>query len=59
MLAHGEMQPRRENRVTLDPERTDEWGMPIARIACAHSEADTPWPRGSGRRWPSWPARAA
>ncbi len=41
MLAHGEMQPRRENRVTLDPERTDEWGVPIARIACAHSEADT------------------
>jgi choline dehydrogenase-like flavoprotein len=29
----GESLPREENRVTLDPEKTDAWGIPVARIA--------------------------
>lgn len=36
----GEMLPNRDNRVTLDPEVTDTWGVPVARIACARSEND-------------------
>ena len=36
----GEMLPARENRVTLDPDITDTWGVPVARIACARSEND-------------------
>lgn len=40
MLAHGRMEIRPENRVTLDPDRRDAWGMPVARVACAHSDAD-------------------
>ena len=59
MLAHGEMQPRRENRVTLDPERTDEWGVPIARIDCSHSEADEALAAGQLEAMASWPAPAA
>jgi choline dehydrogenase-like flavoprotein len=34
-LAHGEMAAREESRVTLDPIRTDAWGMPVAHISCA------------------------
>ncbi len=40
MLAHGEMQARRENRVTLHPRRTDAWGVPIVQVECSLSEAD-------------------
>jgi choline dehydrogenase-like flavoprotein len=36
----AEMLPRRENRVTLDPERRDAWGIPILRIDCAYSAAE-------------------
>ena len=36
LLAHGEMAARQENRVTLDARRTDAWGVPAARIDCAH-----------------------
>ncbi len=36
--AWGEMLPRYENYVELDPERTDAWGMPLLRIHCTWSE---------------------
>jgi choline dehydrogenase-like flavoprotein len=36
----AEMAPRIENRVTLDPEKRDAWGIPVLRIDCAHSEAE-------------------
>jgi choline dehydrogenase-like flavoprotein len=35
-IGHGEMSARPENRVTLDPRVTDAWGIPAARIDCAH-----------------------
>ncbi len=38
--AFGEMQPRYENRVSLDPTVKDAWGIPAARIDCTHSQAD-------------------
>jgi choline dehydrogenase-like flavoprotein len=38
LIAFGEMLPHPDNRVTLDPERTDEWGLPLARISCRHRE---------------------
>jgi choline dehydrogenase-like flavoprotein len=38
VTAFGEMLPSPHNRVTLDPDRTDKWGVPIARIACAHGD---------------------
>jgi choline dehydrogenase-like flavoprotein len=37
MYALGEMQPRFENHVSLDPKVTDAWGVPAARIECSHS----------------------
>lgn len=37
MYALGEMQPRFDNRVSLDPAVTDAWGVPAARIECSHS----------------------
>jgi choline dehydrogenase-like flavoprotein len=40
MLAHGEMEARAQNRVTLDPRRTDAWGVPAARVECTHSPRD-------------------
>jgi len=36
----GEMLPRAENRVMLDPERRDAWGIPALHIACAHGDED-------------------
>jgi choline dehydrogenase-like flavoprotein len=36
----GEMLPRPENRVTLDPERRDAWGIPVLRIDCAHRDGE-------------------
>ena len=33
--AWGEMLPQAENRVTLDPETTDKWGIPVLHIDCA------------------------
>jgi choline dehydrogenase-like flavoprotein len=36
----SEMLPRWENRVTLDSNRRDAWGIPILRIDCAYSDAD-------------------
>ena len=38
LTAFGEMLPRQTNRVTIDPERKDRWGIPVARIACEHSD---------------------
>ncbi len=37
-LAAGEMLPRHENRVELDPRKRDAWGIRVARITCVHSE---------------------
>lgn len=37
MFALGEMKPRPENRVSLDPVKHDAWGIPAARIECGHS----------------------
>ena len=38
MTAFGEMQPRYENHVSLDPTVKDAWGIPVARIDCSHSQ---------------------
>ncbi len=38
MSAFGEMQPRYENHVSLDPTVKDAWGIPVARIECSHSQ---------------------
>ena len=40
MSAFGEMQPRYENHVSLDPTVKDAWGIPVARIECSHSQDD-------------------
>lgn len=40
MSAFGEMEPRYENRVSLDPNVKDAWGIPAARMECSHSEND-------------------
>lgn len=37
LIAHGEVLPRAENRVTLDS-KTDAWGIPIPHIDCAWSD---------------------
>lgn len=37
-VTQAEMTPRAENRVTLDPDRKDAWGLPALRIACRYSE---------------------
>ncbi|MCX2783072.1 GMC family oxidoreductase [Microbulbifer thermotolerans] len=34
----GEMLPRRENRVWLDPEKRDRWGMPLLHVEARWSE---------------------
>jgi choline dehydrogenase-like flavoprotein len=39
-FAFAEMAPRLENRVTLDPNRRDAWGIPVLRIDCSHNEAE-------------------
>ncbi len=36
--AIGEMLPRYENHVALDPNVKDAWGIPVARIDCSHSQ---------------------
>jgi glucoside 3-dehydrogenase (cytochrome c) catalytic subunit len=33
-----EMLPRMENRVTIDPEKVDAWGIPALRIECSHGD---------------------
>ncbi len=37
LLAHGEMLSRAENSITIDPERRDACGIPVARIECTWS----------------------
>ncbi len=37
-MAVGEMLPRYENYVALDRSARDAWGLPAAKIACAHSD---------------------
>jgi choline dehydrogenase-like flavoprotein len=34
LTVFGEMLPHPDNRVTLDPDETDRWGIPVARIVC-------------------------
>jgi choline dehydrogenase-like flavoprotein len=34
----GEMLPHPDNRVTLDANETDTWGIPVARITCVHRD---------------------
>jgi hypothetical protein len=41
LWAFGEVLPRAENRVSLDPERRDAWGVPAARIDCVYSENES------------------
>jgi len=38
LTAFGEMLPHQENRVTLEPDKTDSWGVPVARITCSHRD---------------------
>jgi len=38
LQGYGECLPRHENYVDLDPERTDQWGIPLPRVHCAWSE---------------------
>jgi choline dehydrogenase-like flavoprotein len=38
LTAFGEMLPHQENRVTLEPDKVDRWGIPIARITCSHRD---------------------
>lgn len=38
LVSFGEMLPRYENHVSLHPDRTDAWGVPVVRIDCAFSD---------------------
>jgi choline dehydrogenase-like flavoprotein len=38
MGAFGEMLARKENRVTINKEKKDAWGIPVAHIDCVHSD---------------------
>ncbi|MEB3983931.1 GMC family oxidoreductase [Mycobacterium sp. 663a-19] len=40
MCTYGEMQPRYDNHVSLDPSVKDAWGIPVARMECRHSQSD-------------------
>lgn len=37
----GEVLPRKENRVTLDPLKTDAWSVPVARIDCQYGSNES------------------
>lgn len=39
-LSFAEMLPRPDNRVSLDPDRRDAWGIPILRIDCTLGETE-------------------
>ena len=39
-VSFAEMLPRPENRVTLDREQRDVWGIPVLRIDCTHGEEE-------------------
>ncbi len=36
--AFGEMLPRASNRVTINPDKRDAWGIPVAHIDCQYSD---------------------
>lgn len=38
MTAYGEMLPRFENYVTIDKDKKDKWGIPVAHIQCTYSD---------------------
>ena len=38
MHPYGEMLPRSENRITVDPNRTDRFGVPLMRISVSYSD---------------------
>lgn len=38
IMGFGEMLPYRDNRVTLNPDKKDAWGMPIPHISCGMHE---------------------
>ena len=38
MSAFGEMLARWDNTVTIDKNKKDAWGIPVARISCVHSD---------------------
>jgi choline dehydrogenase-like flavoprotein len=38
MRAFGEMLPRYDNCVTIDPRKKDVWGIPVAHISCAYAD---------------------
>lgn len=38
LIAFGEMLPRADNRVTLDGNRRDRWGIPLVHVDCTHGE---------------------
>lgn len=40
LSAFHEMLPNIGNRVTIDPDRIDRWGLPVLRIACKHGPAE-------------------
>ncbi|MCA0272909.1 MAG: GMC family oxidoreductase [Proteobacteria bacterium] len=37
-MAIGEVLPRADNRVELDPRRRDAWGIPVAKVTLRHSD---------------------
>jgi choline dehydrogenase-like flavoprotein len=39
-LSAGEMLPRFENRVEIDPDRKDSWGIPVLKVTCTHGDND-------------------
>jgi choline dehydrogenase-like flavoprotein len=39
-VSFGEMTPRPENRVKLDPKRRDAWNIPILRIECGYNQPE-------------------
>ena len=41
LIGHGEVLAQGHNRVSLDPERVDAWGVPIAHIDCRWGENET------------------
>ena len=38
LIGHGDVQPKADNRVTLNTERLDAWGLPTAHISCRWGE---------------------
>jgi choline dehydrogenase-like flavoprotein len=41
LMAHGEMLAQADNRVRIDPDKRDAWGIPVARIECTWSANET------------------